>query len=529
MKKSLNNKYPPSWLAVFRFTLVAAAGTLLSLGTASAANTAELISIGIDGQSGTSSEYYSASEIRDEAVSADGRFVAFSSLAENLTDDGEACNTIGWNIFLRDRDTATTSMITCDGGSSVEGEAAITPDGRFIAFRSNNGYLVADDTNGSTDIFVYSDGGLERVSLTGNATCSCGWPDTCNGCESYWFSSHPTISADGRYVAFASFADNLFAGDLPDTLDVFLYDRSQGTTEIISIAPNGDLANGKSSTPSISADGQYVAFTSEADNLGVEDNNGVADIYLWQRETGAMQRVSVASDGGEANGNSSNPVIDGLGGRIVFASGATNLGDSDQNGYIWDVFVHYLGSGETVNLSSYLDSGGNRPAISDDGTTVSFTSGTDDIYSVEIDETGVAKLVDSYMQFSALTHAGEAMVVSGYNVLVPEDTNGDKDVYLLADGQVEPPPPSSEICDDDIDNDGDGLVDCSDRLDCRKDPACRTGGGGGGGGRSTSTNIEICDDGLDNDGDGRIDCSDRVSCRRDPICRIVGSGVGRDR
>ncbi|MEN8178240.1 MAG: hypothetical protein ABFS39_06415, partial [Pseudomonadota bacterium] len=233
--------------------------------------------------------------------------------------------------------------------------------------------------------------------------------------------------------------------------------------------------------PSISADGEYVAFTSEADNLGVEDNNGVADIYLWERQTQVIQRVSVSSDGVEANGHSSNPVIDAEAKRIAFASGATNLA-SDRNGFIWDVFVHDRESGETVNLSSALDSGGNRPAINDDGNIVSFTS-SDDVYQVELDGTGATKLIVTNMQYSALSTAGEAIVVSGYNSLVPEDTNSDKDVYLIADdGQVEPPPPSIEVCDDGIDNDGDGLVDCSDRLDCRTDPACRTGGGGGGGG-----------------------------------------------
>lgn len=542
MKNFSIKKHRPTWLAVLHFTVVAAAGALLPLGTTSAADTtAELISIGIDGLAGNH-----LSEIRQEAVSAEGRFVVFSSLADNLTEQAE-CNTSSWNVYLRDRENATTSMLTCVpnvfSGSSVQGEAAITPDGKFTAFLSTNGYLVEDDTNGSADIFVYSENGLERVSLASDgsesAGCPCGWPDYCNGCEYSNYSSHPTISADGRYVAFATYADNFYEGDLSDSIDVFIHDREQGTTEVISIAPDGAIANDDSWAPSISADGEYVAFTSDADNLGVEDNNGVADIYLWHRETGDMQRVSVASDGVEANGNSSNPVIDAVGKRIVFASGATNLAASDQNGYIWDVFVHDRESGETVNLSSYLESGGNRPAISDDGNLISFTS-SDDIYQVETEGTGIAKKVVDWMQFSALSKAGEAVVASGYNELVPEDVNDevtitsyDKDIYLLAaGGQVEPPPPSSEICDDDIDNDGDGLVDCSDRLDCRSDPACRTGGGGGGGGgggRSSSTNIEICDDGLDNDGDGLIDCNDRVNCRRDPLCRIVGSGKGRDR
>lgn len=488
MKNPSNSKaYRPTWLSICCFTVIAASGALLPLGTTSAADTtAELISIGIDGQAGSSSSFYTFNEIRAEAVSAEGRFVAFSSSAENLIEPGDECNTSSWNIYLRDRETATTSMLTCVpnvfSGSSVDGDAAITPGGKFIAFLSTNGNLVENDTNGSTDIFVYSESGLERVSLASDgsegAGCPCGWPDYCNGCEPFNYCSHPTISADSRYVAFASYADSFYDGDLPATLDVFLHDRDQGTTEIISISPDGMLANGVSSAPSVSADGEYVVFTSEADNLGVEDNNGVADIYLWERETGDIQRVSVSSDGGEANGVSSDPVIDAEGERIVFTSGATNLVTRDANGFIWDIFVHDRNSGETVNLSDYLESGGRRPAISDDGGTISFTS-SDDIYQVEINETGATKLVVTNMQLSALSKAGEAVVVSGYNSLAPEDTNRDKDVYLLTLSRQEDPSDDAEICDDGIDNDDDGLIDCSDRLDCRKDPACRTGGGGG--------------------------------------------------
>jgi hypothetical protein len=214
----------------------------------------------------------------------------------------------------------------------------------------------------------------------------------------------------------------------------------------------------------------------------VEDSNGVSDIYLWQRETSTIQLVSVASDGGAANGSSNNAVIDAEAKRIVFSSGATNLSTSDQNGYTWDVFVHTRETGETVNLSSYLAGGGNRPALSDDGSAVSFTSGTDDIYLIRLDETGIAKQVDNSMQYSALTADGDSMAVSGYHELVPEDDNNSKDVYLLAVGGSDDPPEGDEICDDGIDNDGDGLVDCRDRLDCRSDPACGTTGGGGSGG-----------------------------------------------
>lgn len=471
-------------LSVGWSTLTTITCLLLTLSNISADDSAELISVGVDGQAG-SGGFYSSSEVRAAAVSAEGRFVAFSSLAENLIEPDENCDPSSWHVFLRDRESATTTMITCIAdvfsGSSVEGEAAITSDGKFIAFRSTNGNLVENDTNGSADIFVYSEDGLERVSLASDGSegsgCPCGWPDFCY-CEYFNFCSHPSISADGRYVVFASYAENFFAGDLPDTLDVFLHDRDQGTTEIISIAPSGSLASGDSWEPSISADGKFVSFTSRADNLGVEDTNGQPDIYLWSRETGSIQRVSVASDGSEANGFSAEPVIDAQGGRIAFTSGATNLETPDVNDYTTDVFVHDRISGNTTMLSAGMESGARRPAISDNGRIVSFSTGGDDIYIVDLEEAGPARLIVRNMQYSALSKEAMAIVVSGYNSLVPEDTNGDKDVYLLAIGEPDQPSGDIEICDDGIDNDADGLTDCSDR-DCRRDPACTITGGGG--------------------------------------------------
>jgi Tol biopolymer transport system component len=465
-----------------RYLLPAFACCMLWAASLPAQEGAELISIGYDGQAADG--IYALSEIRSEAVSAEGRWVVFSSTASNLVDPLDNCNPTSWNIYLRDRDADTTQMLTCIpggfSGSAVEGEAAITPDGETVAFRSTNANLVPDDHNGSADIFIVTAGGLERVSVASDGTegigCPCSWPDYCY-CEPDNYCSHPSISADGRYVVFASYAQEFFEGDLQGTLDVFLHDREQATTRVISIAPDGGIANGDSWEPAISADGAYVAFTSKADNLGVADSNGQPDVYLWNRETGVMQRVSVASDGSEANGFSGEAEIDAEGRRVVFASGATNLATPDVNGYLTDAFVHDLDSGTTLMLSAGMDSGGRRPAISDDGRMASFTSGRDDVYLVDLEASGQAKLAVGYMQYSALSTEAKALVVSGYNSLVPEDTNSAKDVYLLPLEALDEPAYEDEICDDGIDNDGDGLSDCSDR-DCRRDPVCGTSGGG---------------------------------------------------
>jgi Tol biopolymer transport system component len=480
----------------------------------------ELISIGLDGQAGDGDSYYNPSEIVAGAVSADGRYVVFSSSAENLT----AEETVGgWHIYLRDREAGTTTMLTYAGpdnwGSSVEGQAVISADGRYIAFRSTSGQLVANDTNGSADIFVYdrSDASIKRVSVATDGTeacgCSCSWPDTCGGCEYHLVNSHPSISADGRYIAFASFSYNFIDGDIPDTPDVFVHDQTTGTTTIISRASDGNLGNANSWEPSISGDGDSIAFTSKADNLVVGDTNEQQDVFVWCRDEGSLTRVSVASDGTQSNSYSADPVINEDGSLVAFTSGATNLASPDSNGYINDIFLRDRGYGTTSILSSGLAGGGSRAAISHDGESVSFTSGTDDIYLAHV-ESGTRQLINNYMQFSALDEQAENLVASGYAALVAVDNNSDKDVYaFLLDGE---PPIPAEHCTDGIDNDGDGLVDCDDSEDCGHDPACT----------EPPSDPEICDDGIDNDGDGLTDCLDRLDCRQHPVCKTGGGGGG---
>ena len=368
----------------------------------------------------------------------------------------------------------------------MEGSAIISADGRYVAFQSTSGSLVANDTNGSSDIFVYdrTTESIKRVSIASDgsqaAPCSCGWPDYCNGCEMYWLNTQPSISSDGRYISFTSYSYNFVDGDLPDTPDVFVHDQLNGTTTIVSRAADGNLGNDASSESVASADCEFMAFTSKADNLVVEDNNDQQDVFVWCRLTDSISRVSIANDGSEGNSTSTDPVISTDGNLVAFTSGATTLAAPDTNGFTYDIFLHNRDTGTTSILSSNLSSGGRRPAMSQNGNYVSFTSGTDDIYLYNI-ESGQRQLINTSMQFSALNEDGSILVMSGYGSLIPSDTNGEKDVYLVAmDNTV--PPSDPEICDDGIDNDGDGLTDCLDKVDCRQHPACKKGGGGSGGG-----------------------------------------------
>lgn len=153
--------------------------------------------------------------------------------------------------------------------NGVSGDASISANGRFVAFESEASNLVAGDTNNGRDVFV-------RNLRTGKTR----WVSVrSNGAQGNGFSSHPSISADGRRVAFRSGASNLVAGDTNNTDDVFLRNLKTGKTRRVSVRSSGAQASGHSNEPSISADGRFVAFQSEASNLAGGDMNGVTDVF----------------------------------------------------------------------------------------------------------------------------------------------------------------------------------------------------------------------------------------------------------
>ena len=402
----------------------------------------------------------------------------------------------------------------------MEGQAVISADGRYVAFRSSSAALVANDTNGVTDIFVYDReaDSIKRVSVASDGSqstgCSCGWPDTCNGCEYHWVNSNPSISADGRYIAFTSFSYNFVDGDVPDTPDVFVHDQITGSTTLVSRASDGNIGNGNSGEPSISADGDSITFSSKADNLVASDTNGVQDVFVWCRDEGSVALASVATDGTQGNYASYDPDINEDGSLIAFHSSATNLASPDSNGTSFDVFLRDRSHGTTTIVDTNAYSA-DQPSLSDDGEYLSFTSGRDEVYLVRLED-GYARMISSQdMQGSALDESGDTLVVYGYASLLPDvDDNGDKDVYAYILGGEMPVP--DEDCTDGIDNDGDGLIDCDDSDDCGDDPACT----------EPPSDPEICDDGIDNDGDGLTDCLDRLDCRQHPACKTGGGGGG---
>jgi len=189
-----------------------------------------------------------------------------------------------------------------------------------------------------------------------------------------------SISADGRYVAFESGADNLVSGDTNGAPDIFVHDRLTGETTRASLGMGGVQANSGSYRAAISGDGRYVGFLSGATNLVSGDTNNVDDAFVHDRQTGNTVRVSVSSAGEQGNDQTDHYLALSANGRFaVFCSDATNLVDGDNNAKV-DVFVHDLQTHTTerVNVSSdeaEADASGWDPSISADGNLVVFSSG----------------------------------------------------------------------------------------------------------------------------------------------------------
>lgn len=389
------------------------------------------------------------------SISADGRYVAFCSAASNLV-EGDTNDTD--DVFIHDRETGQTERVSI-ASDSTEGNgrsylASISADGRYVVFSSTASNLVPDDTNGKADIFVHDriTGQTDRVSIASDGT---------EGNDDSWgFSS---ISADGRYIAFESKASNLVPGDTNGREDVFVYNQRTGETIRVSIASDGTEGKGFVANPSISADGRFVAFASSSSNLVPDDTNGHWDIFVHDRETDQTTRVSVASDGIEGNEISEWPSISVDGRYVAFQSRASNLVPGGIHCYI-DAFVHDRETHQTERISIAPDGIGGDfdgyPSISGNGRYVTFcsvndlipddTNGTYDIFvhdrprgqtsRISVASDGAEGNGPSKFQSSISFDGRYVAFYSWANNLVPGDTNNEADVFVHDRGWSEPTP-----------------------------------------------------------------------------------------
>lgn len=337
-------------------------------------------------------------------------------------------------------------MVSVDPAGS-EGDdysvgSAMSENGRYVAFRSAATNLVASDTNDSNDIFLrdIKEGITSRVSVSSAGT------------EADSNSYNPTISADGRFVGFASASSTLVPDD-PDYLDVFVHDSQTGITSRVSVSQAGTGGNEGSGGAVLSSDGGYVAFRSLASNLIADDNNAVRDIFVRDMETGILARASVSTAGTEGDGDSWYPGISGDGRLVVFHSSSTNLDGNDPDHL--DVFVHDTQTGITSRVSVSTagtagDGDSNDPAISADGRYVAFVSAATNLVpddtnaSYDIFVRDIPGGITSRVSVSTAGTGGDG---SSYNPaisgdgryvafesvaanLVPDDTNAVSDIFV---------------------------------------------------------------------------------------------------
>ncbi|HEX2906671.1 MAG TPA: hypothetical protein VHO69_07420, partial [Phototrophicaceae bacterium] len=271
-------------------------------------------------------------------ISGDGRSVAFWSNGSLLPEDTNG----KLDIYVYDQQTEELLYLPIGEAGDASSLAwydrpALSWDGQLITFASNVATLVSDDTNNTTDIFVYNrqTAAMTRVSVNSS------------GVEGNDISRYPSLSADGRLVAFMSSAENFTTDTNGDDNGIFVYDRVTGKISCVSVNATGIQANNSSFYPHISSDGRYVAFSSYASNLVPGDTNvcgdgdsahPCSDIFVYDRQTRQLTRTSVAADGTQTDGDAGAPSISGSGNYVTFSGRFVTSLTANANGGV-DVFL----------------------------------------------------------------------------------------------------------------------------------------------------------------------------------------------
>lgn len=345
------------------------------------------------------------------SISSDGRYVAFTSDATNLI-PGDTNKK--YDIFVKDRNTGEVRRASVSSAAAQADNSSynvsISPDGRYVVFNSAATNLVAGDTNDTWDTFVkdLNTGIIERVSL-GNGGVQADGQSVCV----------PFISSDGRYVTFTSSATNLVVKDLNRQWDVFVYDRQTDTVKCVSVASDGTQANGVSYNSSISADGRYVAFSSEATNLAPGNVTGVTNVYVHDMETGKTWCASMRSNGTFGDGRTNVPVISPDGKYIVYKSDAGNLVSGDTNSK-YDMFFGAAGA-KTANLTMavFPESGGSTTptgtsTVDVNASTAITATAASDYHFVSWSVSGSGTVADADASETTVVLTGDATVTANF-------------------------------------------------------------------------------------------------------------------
>jgi Tol biopolymer transport system component len=332
-------------------------------------------------------------------------------------------------------------------GNNESSRPVVSGDGRYVVFSSLATNLVPTDTNVflGWDIFVHDREIGETTLVSVSSTSEQGNAP----------STTPDVSADGRYVVFDSLATNLVVSDTNNIDDVFLYDRQTKTTVRVSVSSTGEQGNNYSHSPTISADGRYIVFTSNANNLVPDDTNNQPDIFVHDRVLGTTERVSINSQGEEGDYSSHSGRLSADGRYVVFTSYANNLVPGDTNSE-QDVFVHDRLNRQTNRISiSSLGVQGNADSLNGDisasGRYVVFTSVATNLVTIPLNSsmnvflhdrsTGQTVLISQNTMGIAGNHwsgfarlSGDEQFIifhSQASNLVTGDNNGFNDVFVF--------------------------------------------------------------------------------------------------
>jgi Tol biopolymer transport system component len=333
----------------------------------------QLVSITSDGEQANAPSTY-------PTISGDGRFVTFTSEASNLV-DGDVDGTS--DVFVTNVQTGDIELVSRSavgepaGGSSYGYFPSISSDGRFVVFNSDSSNLAGSDSNGTWDVFLF-DRNTDIVSLISRSM---------EGSAGNGPSMHAVISGDASTIAFHSRSDNLVEGDTNNQPDVFLVNVASGEVSLVSKNSAGEVGNGGSERASISADGNRVAFSSDASNLVEGDTNNGEDVFVLDRTNTQLIRASLSPDGrefGPLQGpvesrpmRDSKSVMSGDGRFVAFRRQATSVGAMDDEAKV-EIFVRDIDGNSTEVISTFpggetMFGNAEHHAISFDGSVVSFT------------------------------------------------------------------------------------------------------------------------------------------------------------
>lgn len=441
-----DDSHPELILKVRTRSRISIAFSIGALSALANAQTVELVTNGTDGQANAGSLY--------PEITADGRYITYQSGATNLVvgdNNGVA------DCFLYDRNTGTTTRVSVSSSGAEADQGGLEPvislDNRYVTFYSFATDLVPSDTNGAPDIFVHHvpSGTTTRVSEAfggGNANGGSRYPvisyfgryvayesaasnlvasdtngvrdvfvydkDTgltsrvstsATGVEGDGESLDAFISPDGRYVAFESAATNLVPGDTNGYKDVFVKDIQTGAIFRASINSAGEQGNRGSQNASISEDGLRIAFSSFSNNLVPMDANGYEDLFLHDITTGITQRLNVSSAGVQGHVGAYEAILSPDGGFAVFFSAASNHVPGDTNSEL-DIFVRDIDAGitERVSVGSLGQQGFGAclyPAISPGGRYVTFDTESENMIVGDSNNERDIFVIDRYAPFRA--------------------------------------------------------------------------------------------------------------------------------